>query len=75
MHNGLCVSCVQKANFAAFAQACGLTCYPDPTGERYVYHLDGSCAGKKGECLHVINELWNALVAAKGAPAVLRIDD
>lgn len=65
--NGECPVC-KKAEFAVFAKKMGLTRYPDPTGERYVYNLDGSCDGKKSECTDFIDELWNALARAKKGP-------
>ena len=71
IEDGVCRFCLGKKRFAAFAKECGLAVYPDPTGERYVYHLDGDCAGKKSECVHLIDDLWNALVRAKGESADL----
>ncbi len=65
MRGDVCVWCSQKRKFSDFAESCGLKRYPDPTGERYVYNLDGSCDGKKGECTDLIDELWNALAASK----------
>ncbi len=69
-----CRFCVKRKRFSDFARSCGLACYPDPDGERYVYHLDGDCAGKKSECIHLIDDLWNALVKAKGGPQTLMVD-
>jgi hypothetical protein len=66
---GVCRWCEEKAAFSAFARSCGLTRFPDPSGERYVYDLNGRCEGKKGkkgENVRLIDELWNALVRAKG---------
>lgn len=63
---GVCESCADLAKFAAFAKTCGLTRFPDPSGERYVYRLDGRLAGKKSECPDFMEELWDALVRAKG---------
>lgn len=62
----LCPCCLRTTLFAAFAKSCGLTRFPDPTGERYVYNADGSCDGKKSECTGFIDDLWAALVKAKG---------
>jgi hypothetical protein len=64
--DGVCRFCAEKKAFAAFAGSCGLTRYPDPSGERYVYGLDGTCDGKKSECVAFMDELWNALVRARG---------
>lgn len=72
--DGVCERCRRKARFAAFAAACGLECYPDPAGERYLYDLDGGCAGKKGERVGFMDDLWDALVRAKGGDASLLID-
>lgn len=66
MKDSKCWHCRTEERFTAFARECGLECYPDPSGERYVYHLGGDCAGKKSECVHLIDDLWNALVRAKG---------
>lgn len=63
---GVCVFCRKKKTFADFASDCGLTHHPDPSGERYVYRLDGACEGKKSECIGFMDELWNALVRARG---------
>lgn len=53
--------------FAAFARDNGLSMYPDPTGERYLFPAEGAenCC-KKNEHVELIDELWNALVKAKG---------
>lgn len=56
----------QKQAFSAFAAEVGLTRFPDPRGERYVYNIDGRCAGKKVEETDLMDELWNALVLTKG---------
>jgi len=61
-----CRWCVRKKAFASFASECGLERYPCPTGERYVYRLDGSCDGKKGECVDFMDDLWDALAKSKG---------
>lgn len=71
MCGSMCRWCQENSRFAAFAASCGLTRYPDPSGERYVYRLDGSCDGKKGECTDFIDELWNALAEAKNETACL----
>ena len=63
---GKCGFCRRREDFAAFARQCGLKRYPDPSGERYVYRLDGKCAGKKSENINFIDELWNALVRSNG---------
>ena len=55
-----------QQKFADFAKECGLTEFPDPDGERYVYRTDLSLYGKKIECTELIDELWNALARAKG---------
>lgn len=60
--DGICRHCARKATFSAFALACGLTRFPDPAGERYVYRLNGKLAGKKVEETDFIDELWDALV-------------
>lgn len=73
MEGTVCRFCKGKALFAEFAKSCGLELYPDPTGERYVYRLDGRCEGKKIECVELIDKLWNALVKAKGADANLLV--
>lgn len=50
-------------NYAKIAKSCGLTMYPDPGGERYVFFMDGKVAGKKSECCdEMIEELWNAVI-------------
>ncbi len=72
---GLCIHCDRQRRFAAFARSCGLTRYPDPSGERYVYTVDGACAGKKSECIDFMDELWNALVEAKGKGGDLLIGE
>lgn len=66
MVGDVCCWCERQQVFAAFAKECGLDKYPDPTGERYVYDLDGSCAGKKVEVIEFMDELWNALAAKCG---------
>lgn len=66
--------CDEKQRFGAFAISCGLTRYPDPSGERYVYKTDGTLAGKKIECIDLIDELWNALVKAKGGAPHLKLE-
>lgn len=68
---GTCLFCLQKQRFSAFAESCGLSLYPDPSGERYVFRVDGQCEGKKSESIHLIDELWNALVRAKDGAAEL----
>lgn len=64
--NGKCLDCERKQAFADFARKCGLDSYPDPTGERYMYDLDGRCCGKKIECVDSIDDLWNALARVMG---------
>ena len=44
------------------AKSLGLTRYPSPDGERYVYNLAGECVGKKNENIDFIDELWQVLV-------------
>lgn len=71
---GVCFSCAERhkfTDFADFARLCGLTRYPEPRGERYVYFLDATCAGKKSENTDFIDELWDALVRARGGDASL----
>ncbi len=64
--DGACPDCAASVTrtrlFQEFARSFGLTLYPDPDGDRYVYHTDGKCAGKKGENVEFMDELWNALV-------------
>ena len=63
-----CIWCARKKAFADFAQNAGLEVYPDPTGERYLYSVDGKDTYKKSERAgRTINELWNALVRATGS--------
>lgn len=62
----ICIYCHRQKEFANFAKECELTRFVDPRGERYVYRVDGSCAGKKVEETDFMDELWNALVKAKG---------
>lgn len=62
----VCRWCERKLVFADFAKSMGLTRYVDPTGERYVYSLDGSCDGKKVECIDFMDELWNAMARFVG---------
>ena len=69
--DGTCRWCEQKGRFASFAQKMGLKMFPDPTGERYVYNVDLSCAGKKSECDEMIDLLWNALAKSQGMDDVL----
>lgn len=57
--------------FAEFAKECGLTRFPDPSGDRYVYNLKCDIMGKKGEEIGLMDELWNALAKAKGRPDML----
>lgn len=64
--DGVCFRCRQKSAFAAFAEECGLTRYPRPDGERYIYRIDGHLDGKKSECTDYIDELWNVLAKIKG---------
>lgn len=68
--NGACAECAaivaRNAKFAEFAACHGLTRFPDPDGERYVYELDGTCAGKKGEEIDFMDEIWNALARSQG---------
>lgn len=64
--DSVCCWCAHKSKFAEFAKSCGLKRFPDPTGERYVYLLNGQCAGKKSEEIDFIDELWAALVRATG---------
>ena len=64
--SGACYRCNELERFAAFAKRCGLARFPDPSGERYVYRLDGRIDGKKSEHVDLIDELWNALVRARG---------
>lgn len=64
--DGACINCAalvaREKLFKEFASSHGITRFLDPTGERYVYNADGSFAGKKGECVEFMDELWNALV-------------
>lgn len=62
--DGKCVFCRDKEKFAVFAKSCGLDAFPDPSGERYLYNLDGSVRCKKSEHSGFMDELWNALVHA-----------
>lgn len=66
VENGMCLGCRDLAKFAAFAAECGLTMFPTPDGERYLYDVDGECAGKKSEHSGYCDELWNALCRLKG---------
>lgn len=68
MRGETCRWCAEKKRFAEFALECGLDCFVDPRGERYVYNLDGSCAGKKSEEIDFMDDLWNALAKAKSRP-------
>ena len=69
---GVCWLCEKEAAFAAFAQSCGLTRFPEARGERYVRFLDLKSAGKKAENTDFIDELWNALVRTNhGADSLL----
>ncbi len=70
---GVCRWCREKTAFSKFAKTCGLTRYPAPSGERYVYKTNGDCDGKKGECTDLMDELWNALVRAKNGDESLII--
>lgn len=65
--DGVCIFCRRKSQFADFARKCGLQAYPSPSGERYVYRLDGKLLGKKSEEIDFIDELWAALVRTNGA--------
>lgn len=71
MQGDTCRWCTTKAKFSAFAEKCGLTRYPDPDGERYVYGLDGRVTGKKIEEEDFIDELWNALVRMAGGDCTI----
>jgi hypothetical protein len=64
--SGSCWRCARAERFSAFAASCGLTRFPDPSGERYLYRLHGAIAGKKSEWVDFMDDLWNALVRAKG---------
>lgn len=59
----------RQKQFAELATAAGLSMYPDPTGERYLYKIDGRCAGKKGENTEFMDDLWDALARAEAAEA------
>ncbi len=72
--SGQCPWCVEKEMFAEFARNAGLLWYPDPSGERYLYSLDGKRCCKKNERVEFIDELWDALVRAKGGDKALMID-
>ncbi len=61
MTGDVCRWCADKKRFADFAKKCKLKRFPDPTGERYVYNVNGTLAGKKVEETDFIDELWNAL--------------
>ena len=63
---GSCRWCAEKERFAGFARACGLDTYPDPSGGGYLYGVDGDGFWKKIERTAFMNDLWNALVRAKG---------
>lgn len=65
---GTCADCTRHAAFAELAKSVGLDAYPDPSGERYVYDLDGTCAGKKCECEDFVDRLWDALARSRGRP-------
>lgn len=69
-----CRWCKQKQDYGEFAASVGLTAFPDPTGERYVYGTDGTCRGKKSECPEMMSELWNALAMVKGRPDLVITD-
>jgi len=71
MIGNVCRWCEGKKKFAAFAKECGLGRYPDPRGERYVYHVDGKPGGKKAEETDFIDELWNALAKKAGRKDLL----
>jgi hypothetical protein len=71
---GICHWCAVKQQFAAFSKQCGLERYPDPTGERYIFRLDGRIDGKKSECIGFMDDLWNALVRAKGGDKGLLLE-
>ena len=73
--SGICLFCDQMQKFAAFAKSCGLQLFPAPDGERYLYHLDLACAGKKGEHADFVDVLWNALVRAKGGEDALFLSE
>lgn len=68
--DGACSHCAKvvtrQKQFAELATAAGLSMYPDPTGERYLYKIDGRCAGKKGENTEFMDDLWDALARALG---------
>lgn len=61
----------RRKAFEDFARSCGLTMYPDPGGERYLYGVDGAGSCKKSEYAGFMDELWNALVRAKGGENLL----
>lgn len=71
MVGNVCQFCKEKKRFAVFAESCGLKRFPSPDGERYVYYLEGTFAGKKSELTDFINELWNALATEKNRPDML----
>lgn len=73
--DGSCRWCAEKDRYAAFARSCGLDTYPDPSGERYLYSVDGGGGGwKKSEDTDFMAELWNALVRARGGDEGLLIE-
>lgn len=76
--DGLCAGCedrvAREKAFATFANGCGLSRFPHVYGERYVYNVDFTLAGKKSECTDFIDELWNALVRAKSGDKTLLIN-
>ncbi len=55
----------REEGFKAFAIEEGLSHYPRPDGERYLYGVSGSMC-KKGEYTGFIDELWDVLVSARG---------
>lgn len=72
VENGNCRRCDEKDQFSRFAAPVGLTRFPHPSGERYVYRVGGEFEGKKSECTDLIDELWNAIVRLGcGSPELL----
>lgn len=66
MRDGECLWCNQKRRFSEFALQHGLSHYPDPAGERYLYSSAGDGCCKKSEFPKFVDLLWNAMVMAAG---------
>lgn len=61
--------CKRVKEFRVFAKSEGLLFFPQPGGERYLEPVSDDHYGmKKSERVKTIDELWDALVKAKGRP-------